>query len=735
MFRFGQRPLQLTLFILFALLLIGCSDADLPIDLPDVELPTLNTGNNTPDVINDSAVKFLVETSGVYRLTLGELRKAGLEIDAISAETLNLSSMGNEVPYLIDGDALIFYGQAADSRYSRFQPYILRSGVPGTLIAQRTTPALASPTISSVMQTVRLENNWKYEQRAAEFGGDVWFWERILDVGKQSVFELPIELGSVAQDGSADLELAFWGFTYNNEVNPDHDFDISINDFALGPVAFDGQTYYTHRVSVPTEQLQSGANQLVIDNSALSQAPIDQFFLNWIALNYPVPTTAIGNALAFSGVEGQIAINGFTSQPIVLDVTDPNTPSQMADFSYEGDTATFGVKADLSIAAVGEGGFLTVNDIQPLLASTLRDVEQSGELLIVTTKALAPALDPLVEAREAEGLSVVVARVDELYDEFGHGAVTPDAITEFVRYAVENWAEPKPRYLFLVGDSTTDMLGYGETLPDNPIPLPDNVVPSPIVQVSSAGETVADARLTDIDGDLKPDLAVGRWPVDTVRDVRNLVERTLAYETGVSAENALFTFDGTSTEFSGFTDRLIEQANFPTDHALLFDGPTSSQVTDEWNNGAWLVSYVGHGSLNMWGAEEVLTLDAVDQLGSSNGAPPIVLQFSCLTGQFAYPQSDSISEKMLKSDDGPVLLVASTSLTLSAHQAPFATALVESLQDPATLRVGDAMQYAKEALQINGNAGLQEISDTFGLIGDPSAKIVRPDLFAQAVNE
>ena len=51
------------------------------------------------------------------------------------------------------------------------------------------------------------------------------------------------------------------------------------------------------------------------------------------------------------------------------------------------------------------------------------------------------------------------------------------------------------------------------------------------------------------------------------------------------------------------------------------------------------------------------------------------------------------------------------------------------------MRVGDALQDAKEAMQINGNAGLQEISDTFGLIGDPSAKIVRPETVIASVNE
>jgi hypothetical protein len=41
-------------------------------------------------------------------------------------------------------------------------------------------------------------------------------------------------------------------------------------------------------------------------------------------------------------------------------------------------------------------------------------------------------------------------------------------------------------------------------------------------------------------------------------------------------------------------------------------------------------------------------------------------------------------------------------------------------------RIGDAMLRAKSALELDGNSSQQEISDTFLLLGDPSAVIVRP---------
>jgi hypothetical protein len=81
---------------------------------------------------------------------------------------------------------------------------------------------------------------------------------------------------------------------------------------------------------------------------------------------------------------------------------------------------------------------------------------------------------------------------------------------------------------------------------------------------------------------------------------------------------------------------------------------------------------------------------------------------------------------MLTHEGGPVLIIAATSLTLSAHQEPFAAALLQNLQAPDLTRIGDAFQEAKLSLPVEGDNGLREISDTFVLLGDPSAKIVRP---------
>jgi hypothetical protein len=347
--------------------------------------------------------------------------------------------------------------------------------------------------------------------------------------------------------------------------------------------------------------------------------------------------------------------------------------------------------------------------------SDWRNPEQQADLLIVTTDELAPALVPLVEARQAQGLSVAVVPVAEIYDAFGQGEAAPASINAFVTYALENWQPPQPKYLFLVGEATADYRNYlGQS--------PANLIPAAMVPVQYSGETVSDSRLADIDGDQRPNLAVGRWPVSTVAEVESLVERTLAYEKGTAVARAIFATDATEKQFATIAQRLADAANLTSD---LFAGAQANEVVAQFNQGAWLTTYIGHGSTGQWGKDDVFTLDAVNQL--ANPTPSIVLQLTCLTGLFAHPQDTSLSEKMLTHEGGPVLIIAATSLTLSSHQEPFATTLIQSLVDPDLTRIGDAFQAAKLSLAIESDNGLREISDTFVLLGDPSAVIVRPD--------
>ena len=703
------RPL---LFIAFCgtVLLMACSNN--PSTPSDKPLPDSLTRSN-------SALKLIVDSDGVYRVTLPDLTKVGLNIDKFDTANVNLTQNGVAIPYLIQGEQLVFYGQSSTSRYNPSRPYILRQGESGMKMAETSPPQTSSGLLTAVPQTMRVERNWVYEQRAAESGADVWYWSKILQSGDESKAEFAIDLPELTAD-SAEITLQLWGFTKDNAIDPDHDFDLLVNDQLVGTITFDGDVVHVAKAIIPSNVLKKGENKIVIDNSKAGNAFIDQFFLDWIELDYKTPTAVQNDLITLANTDGQVALTGYSSQPLLLDITNAAAPSQLTGWAFGSNVAQFGINSNMVVTAVGEKGYKTPK-LQPLLS---QNWDEQADLIIITTAELAPALQPLIDERKAQGLTVGLAQVEEIYDQYGYGDPSPESINNFIKFAYEAH-EKKPQYVFLVGDATTDPLGYESSRPNNPVTPPRNIVPSMLIKASFSGETVSDARFVDVNGDNQPDIAVGRWPLNTVSEVENLVSRTLAYEKGNASEPALFSYDPSSVgEFGGFTNRLIDGTGFDKTHAVLYDEPDSTNLVKLWNDGAWLISYVGHGSLAMWGKDELFSVDKIKEISKGQN-PPIMMQFSCLTGQFAHPSVESLSETMLKHDGGPVLIIAATSLTLSSNQAPFATAFVRELQNPESKRIGDALQKAKIALNSSG-AGAQEISDTFGLIGDPSALIVRP---------
>lgn len=666
------------------------------------------------------AVKIEVAENGFYRLTAAMLEEAGLETAPLVAETTYLRQGETAVPFLLDNGDLIFYGQAPDNRYTAVRTYLLELGKAGLLIGE--TPMLETtlPPLAQVPVSLRLEQNNLYEATslsslsAAEQDTshvDLWFWQR-LDLQHKEV-PIPLDLVNVG-DGSATLTLSFWGQSENPQVELDHDLDVVVNEQTVGTVQWDGRQFYKTQVELPPDTLQNGKNSLILDNGAPGSSFLDIMLFNWLELTYMAEPIAVNDSLQFGGITGQVTLSGFSQRPYLFDTHDPASPQLLSGWAFVDEKVQLNVNENMRITAVALPGYLTPTKISLVRASDWHSPEQQADLLVVTTDELIPALGPLVETRQTQGLSVAVVPVAEIYDAFGQGEATPTSITAFVKYTMENWQPPQPRYLFLVGEATADYRNY---LGLSPL----NLVPPPMVPVQFSGETVSDSRLADVDGDQRPDLAVGRWPVSTVTEVESLVARTLAYEGGTAMTRAIFATDATEGQFAAMAQRLTTAAKLTSE---VFNGAQADEVAAQFNQGAWLTTYIGHGSMSQWGKDDVFTLDAVNQL--TNPTPPIVLQLTCLTGLFAHPQDTSLSEKMLLHEGGPVLVIAATSLTLSSHQESFATTLLQELLDPSLIRIGDAFQQAKLSLPIDSHNGLREISDTFVILGDPTALIIRP---------
>jgi hypothetical protein len=657
-----------------------------------------------------SAVKISVSRTGLYRVPVAQLSAAGLGEEGLRPEELGLFLGDRSVPLWVEGPAVYFYGQAPADRYTSVATYVLRwsqAGGGGSLMGrEELTPAAGTPSLS-IGQTQRLEQNQLYLSRAASAVAEPWFWERL---APGLVVELPFSLPAALPD-EGEVRIALWGLTSDGTVDPDHRVALALNDEPLGLVEWDGEEVVTATLPIPAGILQGGENRLTATVPGDTGNEMDLSYLDWFEVDYLAPVRLIDGMLALPDVSGDWLIE---DAALLFDVTDPADPLLLiTPVSQEG-RLDFHLAGSRSLVAVSREGGLLPGEMAPLRSWDRSVAAQGADYLIIAPAELIPELDRLVAARRGGGLSTAAMALEEIYDEFGAGSETPLAVRDFLGYASREWPLPHPRYLLLVGDATYDFRDYLGL-------SPDYTLPPLLVSASHSGETVSDSRLADLDGDGRPDLAVGRWPVASPEAVSALVDRTLAYErAGEVSSRALFAVDDSEPAFAGMSDRLVQAADLE-ESAITLQGVSADQVVDAWNRGAWLVTYTGHGSLNLWGKNELLSQAALAEL-VPNHRPPIVVHLTCLSGYFAHPLQSSLAEEMLWHPDGPVAVIAATSLTLSSYQEPFATALLEALADPSVVAVGDALLRAQQVPGID-----QEVVDTFSLLGDPALVIARPN--------
>ena len=170
--------------------------------------------------------------------------------------------------------------------------------------------------------------------------------------------------------------------------------------------------------------------------------------------------------------------------------------------------------------------------------------------------------------------------------------------------------------LLLVGDASYDYRGF---LPNST----PNFVPTYLLATHFVGETASDNWFVSLGAeDDRPDMAVGRIPAQTPQQVADVVAKTLAYERDTSAGNwadkALFVADDKESNFQTIADDLAS-TYLPKDYQVekIYLGKSENphaELMQSLEDGVGLVTYVGHGSMNVLAQEKILQTDDVAKL-------------------------------------------------------------------------------------------------------------------------
>lgn len=491
---------------------------------------------------------------------------------------------------------------------------------------------------------------------------------------------------------------------------------------------------------------------------------LDYLRLNYertIDLNMPFYAPYSEDNKAFS-------VSGADDYTVVWRVTDASHPVRIASVLDDWRTYTYidteAKAGDVYIAFDPRASYPIPEEVGEIANQDLHATESTDYIIIVPASGkLTAQAERLAELHRAQrGLTVKVVRADEVYNEFSSG--TPDA-TAYRRYLkmLYDRAETMdgaPKYLLLFGDGAWDnrMLSsaWKGQSPDDYLLCYE--VENSFNAVSSHVVEDYFGLLDDGEGDDlaldKVDVGIGRFPVTTVSQAREMVDKVAAYMANSHAgawKNTILMLgdDGDSnrhmgdaesvaqmleTEYPDFMVKRIYWDAFPMEATSTGNSypAVRKRLLELFNDGALMVNYSGHGAPDVISHELVINKTDMEQLRSPR--LPVWVTVSCDITPFDNSVQSFGESAFLNPKGGAIGLLTSTRTTYAEQnkRINYFFSKYAFARDEANRRysLGDAMRLAKCNLITTSSSSLSDKSGNklnYVLIGDPALVVGNAD--------
>lgn len=643
-----------------------------------------------------ATVKISVRAEGWYRVPAADLFAAGLDRN-VDPRSLELWVDGQEVPITVEEPfaAIRFYGTGLDTPSTDRRVYWLTTGKGNAKRIKVDKGKPSQPSTSNFTATAERRDKFIYVNTIDNGDAESFFGAIVSMTPSEPTLQALTITNRDASVATAQLEVSAQGAP-DVDTPTAHRVAVTVNGNLAGEMHYTGPAVGTLSTSFPASWLTEGTNAI---GFAALNGWNDLSAIHTVRVTYAHTYTADGNQLAFTSSNG-VRLTGFSTTNVrLLDVTDE--PMELTATAANG-----AILADLpkkgSRRVLAVTSFAAPARIESNTPSALNAVR--ADYVIIAHRPFMPAMERLAAMHRAAGLSVLVAAVDDVYDEFSYGAADPAALRSFI-------AALRPRAVLLAGDATFDprnYLGYGEL----------DLVPTKLV-VTTFMKTASDGWFTGYN------LPIGRLPVRTVAEADAAVTKILAYASVPAgmpwARRALVVTDYDPNQT--FQDDIAPaRAVIPADvtaidiDAINGVAAARTQLLSEWNSGAALLDFFGHGTVDRWTSGMLWNGDVADLANGT--ALPFVSGMTCLNGYFHDLYSYSLAEALLASPTGGAIGVfTSSSLTFAAEQKAGNVALVQTLYAGGTF--GEASLAAWKASPSN------DYRASFMLFGDPMLRLPR----------
>lgn len=526
---------------------------------------------------------------------------------------------------------------------------------------------------------------------------------------------------------------------------------------------------YTKAIPGTTTALWKGSksekNNVVVSysSSGHTNVRLDYIRMQFVRTLRPYGACTFFRSLTSVGNASRFVISEANSNTLVFDVTDAlNVKRVEADLN--GSELSFTIPAGRLrefVLVQTNQTFPSPEVVGEVASSNLHGLEQR-DMIIISAPSLVQQAERLAVAhREKDGLTVEVVTPEAIYNEFSSG--TPDA-TAYRRlmkmfYDRSSSLGNPPKYLLLFGDGIYDNRGIsGEVQGVSRSNMLLTFQSQESLNVYSYATDDYFAFLEDNSGSNfsrdKMCLGVGRFPIRTVTEATQMVDKTISYmenkDSGSWKNNVTFVADDGNNEDS-FTTNHMKQADQLAEaieemqpgflvNKVYFDAYKRSslgtypdvhnEIEKLLKSGQLLINYTGHGSTTHWADESVWTQTDINN--SSYKHLPVWVTATCDFTRFDDVTTSAGESVFLNPTSGGIALFTTTRVVFSGNNANLNKALIDNLfQEDANSRytLGEAMMYTKR--QLNDSNKLN-----FILIGDPALKFAYPEYKARvtAVN-
>lgn len=693
----------------------------------------LETMAKGPVAATSAIADIAIAQDGWYRISFDDLVAAGIGIDAVAADQVALTRAGVKVPLFVTdpttfgkGSSIEFYGEAVrNSLYTETAHYRL-------LIDRRSalrfkdvgSDATTTPT-ESVLVSTEFAPEREYTFSAP--GKDPWAAKRIVRSDSNGVAATEsFDLAPAFGKSESNLVVSLWGGLDYAALPPDHSVRILLNGSEVARERFDGLFAHVINVSLQDSQLRAGGNELSVEVLADTGYSTDVVYLDSFAIQYErsldlsagaftfdVATTDNHAAFRVANADGDVLIlrnrGGALAQ--VVGANDADGSYRFAFSARRGDRVIVLRRGQPQpVAAIAPAG--PVFDPMPGAAA---------ELLIISHPSFIDAIQPLADARQAEGITSRVIDVEALYAAYTDGQPDPVAIQMAIEYAA---ARLGTRYVLFVGDDNFDYknrLGLGAV----------SFIPTQYAQTTTVVRFApADSLYSDVDLDGKQDLVVSRMPARSVVEVDHMVAKALAYSGQSARGEAVFATDRTQPGLSFLAASQQMQASLGSNwsvrrvdldaYATSAIATARSDLANALASGPTLTSYFGHGFPGYWARERLLSVADMNAL--ADVPPTALMQFACWSAYFVDPRSESLAHALLANPGGVAVMVGQSALGFVQSNTELARTLLPRLN---TLPIGDALLAATGELSASGG---MYVDVTVGalLLGDPTLQVRAP---------